>query len=81
VREASDGSAHEIVTLDHVRPLRPERSFATMPVQAVYYRLTDSGVEEVGRGEIYDGEDEPWKIPRAIEPFLDPTWVRERKGL
>jgi hypothetical protein len=80
VREASDGTGREIVTLDYVRPLREDRSFAEMPTQAVYYRLTPDGFVEVGRGDVYDTVDTAWDIPRAVEPFLDPAWVREQRA-
>lgn len=80
VRESSDGTGREVVTLDHVRPLRKDRSFAEMPTQAVYYRLTANGFVEVGRGDVYDPVDAAWDIPRAVEPFLDPAWVRVQRG-
>jgi hypothetical protein len=80
VREASDGTRHEVVTLDYVRPLRDDRSLAEMPTQAVYYHLTETGFVEVGRGEVYDAAEAPWAIPRAVEPFLDPEWVRKQRS-
>lgn len=80
VREASDGMSHEVVTLDYVRPLRDDRSLAEMPTQAVYYRLTEDGFIEVGRGEVYDAVDAAWDIPRAVEPFLDPEWLRKQRS-
>lgn len=80
VREASNGTGREIVTLDYVRPLREDRSFADMPTQTVYYQLTLDGFAEVGRGDVYDAVDAAWDIPRAVEPFLDLTWVREQRG-
>jgi hypothetical protein len=79
VREASDGSGHEVVTLDHISPLRMDRSMATMPSQLVYYRLTDDGFVEVGRGEVYDHVEAGCDIPRAVEPFLDPEWIRQQR--
>lgn len=72
--------SHEVVTLDYVRPLRDDRSLAEMPTQAVYYRLAEDGLVEVGRGEVYDGVQAPWNIPRAVEPFLDPEWVRKQRS-
>jgi hypothetical protein len=80
VREASDGSHAEVVTLDYVLPLRDDRSMAEMPTQAVYYRLLEAGFQEVGRGEIYDSVEAPWDIPRAVEPFLSPDWVRQQRS-
>lgn len=79
VRETSDGSGQEVVTLDCVKPWREDRCFAEMPTQPVYYRLLgDDGFREVGRGEVYDSLESPWAIPRAVEPFLDPEWVRRQ---
>ena len=80
VREASDSSGHEVVTLDYVQPLRDDRCFADMPTQAVYYRLAKQGFVEVGRGDVYDAVDAPWDIPRAVEPFLDPDWVAKQRS-
>jgi hypothetical protein len=80
VRESSDGTAHEVVTLDYVRPLRDDRALVNMPTQPVYYRLTDTGFVEVGRGAVYDPDEDPWNIPRAVEPFLDPAWVRQQRA-
>jgi hypothetical protein len=80
VREASDATGHEVVTLDYVNPLREGRALATMPTQAVYYRLRDDGFNEVGRGQVYDPVEAPWDIPRAVEPFLSPEWVRQQSG-
>jgi hypothetical protein len=80
VRESSDGSSHEVVTLDYVRPLREDRGLANMPTQTVYYRMTGSGFVEVGRGDEFDPVDAPWAIPRAVEPFLDPAWLREHQA-
>jgi hypothetical protein len=79
VREASDGTGHEVVTLDYVRPLREDRSFAEMPTQTVYYRLTAHGFVEAGRGDLYDAAEAAWDIPRAVEPFLAPDWVRQQR--
>lgn len=79
VREASDESGHEVVTLDYVEPLRDDRPLATMPTQTVYYRLRGDGFIEVGRGEVYDSLDAPWDIPRAVEPFLSPEWVKQQR--
>lgn len=78
VREASDGTGHEVVTLDYVKPLRDDRSFAEMPTQAVYYRLREDGFHEVGRGDVYDAVEAAWDIPRAVEPFLSPEWIRRQ---
>lgn len=80
VREASDGSGSEVVTLDYVRPLREDRSFAEMPTQTVYYRLGEHGFAEAGRGDIYDPIEAAWDIPRSVEPFLDPAWVEEQRS-
>lgn len=80
VREASDGSGSEVVTLDYVRPLREDRSFAEMPTQTVYYRLGEQGFVEAGRGDIYDPVDASWDIPRSVAPFLDPAWVKEHRS-
>lgn len=81
VREASDGGAHEVVTMDYVNPLLEDRSLAEMPTQAVYYRLGPHGFVETGRGEVYDSAGPAaWDIPRSVEPFLDPDWVREQRG-
>lgn len=79
VRESSDGRTQEVVTLDYVQPLLEGRAFAEMPTQAVYYRLERGGFVEVGRGDVYDPVEAPWDIPRAIEPFLDPDWIREQR--
>lgn len=79
VREANDGSRHEVVTLDYVQPLREDRSFADMPTQAVYYQLEAEGFEEVGRGAVYDSVEAPWDIPRSVEPFLAKEWIREQR--
>lgn len=80
VREASDGSGSEVVTLDYVRPLREDRCLADMPTQTVYYRLGEQGFVEAGRGDVYDSVDAAWDIPRAVEPFLAPGWVRKQRS-
>jgi hypothetical protein len=80
VRESSDERGHEVVTLDYIRPLRDDRPLAEMPTQTVYYRLGDDGFTETGRGNVYDPVEAPWDIPRAVEPFLDPAWVRKQRS-
>jgi hypothetical protein len=78
LREASDGGPHEVVTLDHIRPIDFSRSMAEMPVQTVYYRLIEDGFVEAGRGEVYDGSGaQAWDIPKSVEPFLSPQWISE----
>lgn len=78
VREASDGTGHEVLKLDYVKPLHDGRALVNMPTQTVYCRLRDDGFHEVGRSEIYDPEEAPWDIPRAVEPFLSLEWVRQQ---